>query len=125
MLATPYSPPPPFLLQMELAAAQKSGVAESTIAQPEKNEGFNPVSNGVKARKVTFDDETRAVVEVEKSQYAAPVEKFRGLKRMIKAWTKGYKVRVRDSNTKVHSVGLSEAADRHWKTWWGKKSKRQ
>lgn len=112
-------------LQMELAAAQKSGVAESTIAQPEKNEGFNPVSNGVKARKVTFDEETRAVVEVDKSQYAAHVEKLRGLKRMIKAWTKGYKVRVRDSNTKVHSVGLNEAADRHWKTWWGKKSKRQ
>lgn len=110
---------------MELAAAQESSAAESTIAQPEKYEGFNPVSNGVKARKVTFDDETRAVVEVENSHYASsPVEKFQGLKRMIKAWTKGYKVRVRDSNTKVHSVGLSEAADRHWKTWWGKKSKR-
>lgn len=104
-------------LQMDLARAQKSGAAECIIDRPKNSEGSKS--------DVSCEDEWREVVEAENSRYASfSFKKFRGLKRAFKAWTKDYKFRVSDSCAKIHSVAHNEARNRHWKTWWGKKSKR-
>ena len=76
---------------------------------------INQQSEMVK-RKVTFEDEKHDIV-------GAPSEKLVKLKRMVKAWMKGNKVRLIGSKTKIHSVAHGEA-DAHPRKWWGKKTKR-
>ncbi|XP_042060583.1 myosin-2-like isoform X2 [Salvia splendens] len=67
-------------------------------------------------RKVSFEDEKHDIV-------GAPNEKLVKLKRMVKAWMKGNKVRLIGSKTKIHSVAHGEA-DAHPRKWWGNKTKR-
>ncbi|XP_042064593.1 myosin-2-like isoform X2 [Salvia splendens] len=67
-------------------------------------------------RKVSFEDEKHDIV-------GAPSEKLVKLKRMMKAWMKGNKVRLIGSKTKIHSVGHGEA-DAHPRKWWGNKTNR-
>ncbi|XP_057790722.1 myosin-2-like [Salvia miltiorrhiza] len=70
--------------------------------------------NGVARRKVSFEDEK-----------VGGGWHMQRLKRMMKAWMKENKVRLRSSKTKIHSMGHAEAAHHtHARTWWGKKSKR-
>ncbi|KAH6775686.1 myosin 2 [Perilla frutescens var. hirtella] len=121
-------------LQMALAAAEKSLVAErSTISRPAQ---ICPGRNGVKEleprKVVSFEKEAGGaiIIEVSDSHYATtpPIEKLRRLKRVIKAWTKDNKFRLRDSKTKIHSHSMGmvhSEADGRWKAWWGRnKSKR-
>lgn len=119
-------------LQMALAGAEKSLVAERTPSRPSQRGGS--LSNGTvkefEPRKVvTFEKEAGGAIIIEvksdSSHYASPIEKLRRLKCVIKAWTKDNKFRLRDSKTKIHSMSMGQSeGDGHWKAWWGKKSKR-
>ncbi|KAL1563674.1 myosin-2-like isoform X1 [Salvia divinorum] len=67
-------------------------------------------------RKVSFEDEKHDAI------VGTPIEKLVKLKRMVKAWMKGNKVRLIGSKTKIHSLPHGEA-DAHPRKWWGKKAK--
>uniref|UniRef100_A0A5B7B9F9 Uncharacterized protein n=2 Tax=Davidia involucrata TaxID=16924 RepID=A0A5B7B9F9_DAVIN len=86
----------------------------------EINGGLDTVSLLVKEfeqRKQNFDDEAKAIVEVKS------VEELRKLKLRFRTWKKDYKVRLRETNAKLHKLGLSEMKKIPWK-WWGMKNKR-
>ncbi|XP_047971825.1 myosin-2-like [Salvia hispanica] len=110
--------------QMDLATAEKSVVREGQRdgGQPpcpyrETSECLKHGINELVKTKVSFEDGNHATV-------GTPVGKLQKLKRVIKAWVKGKKVvSMRDSKTKIHSMGHGEA-DGHPKKWWGKKRKR-
>lgn len=127
-----HSFPPLPLLQKDLAAAEIRAVAKSTYPHSyvKMNDSTNPGSNEVKEfekRKiVTFAHEELTIVDVKpgQSHLIIPIEKLQRLKRMIKSWVKDNKIRLRDSKTKIHSMGHHTEADNHWRAWWGKKSKR-
>ena len=109
---------------MDLATAEKSVVraGQRDWGQPpcpyrETSECLKHGINELVKTKVSFEDGNHATV-------GTPVGKLQKLKRVIKAWVKGKKVvSMRDSKTKIHSMGHGEA-DGHPKKWWGKKRKR-
>lgn len=110
---------------MNLAAAEKSLVADNTTGT---NGGLTPVSqlaHEFEQRKQTFDDEAKSIGEGKSSHSRSltPLEDFRRLKRMFKAWKKDYKVRLREAKAKIH-VSSAGDADKHRRKWWGKKSKK-
>ncbi|KAL8510365.1 hypothetical protein ACS0TY_017249 [Phlomoides rotata] len=114
-------------LQMNLAAAEKSLVAESTTGQAGRvggtNGGLNPVSHlaqEFEQRKQAFDDEAKTIVKSSHSFSLNPLEDFRRLKRKFKAWKKDYKARLREAKSKIHVCD----ADKHRRKWWGKKNKK-
>lgn len=90
------------------------------------NGTLSAVSNLVKEfeqQRQTFDDDAKALVVVKPGQSAASVnsdEELRKLKLRFEMWKKEYKVRLRDTKTKLHKLGHSEVR----RKWWGKLSSR-
>ncbi|KAL2472850.1 Myosin-2 [Forsythia ovata] len=97
-------------------------------ARQETNGGLNSVNPLLKEfeqRKQNFDDEAKAIV-VSKSGQSPSLstgEELRKLKHRFEEWKKDYKIRLREAKAKVHRLGHSEA-EKHRRTWWGKKSKK-
>ncbi|KAL1567099.1 myosin-2-like [Salvia divinorum] len=110
--------------QMDLTVAEKSVDREGQQDGGQPPRPYKKTSEGLKHGinelvnwKVSFEVEKHATV-------GTSIVKLQKLKRVIKAWVKEKKVRLmRDSKTKIHSIGHGEV-DVHPKKWWGKKSKR-
>lgn len=108
---------------MNLAAAEKSLVADNNAGKPGRGDGdLKKLEQEFEQRKQTFDDEAKSIIEVKSSN--SRVEDFRRLKRVFKAWKKDYKVRLREAKAKIHVSGVGGDADRHKRKWWGKKTKK-
>ncbi|XP_009603975.1 myosin-2-like isoform X2 [Nicotiana tomentosiformis] len=75
-------------------------------------------------RKQNFDDEALAIVHLKPGQLHStnPADEYRRLKCRFEEWKKDYKVRLKETKTKVHKLGCSKAGKNRRK-WWGKKSK--
>ncbi|CAI9760466.1 unnamed protein product [Fraxinus pennsylvanica] len=131
-------------LQINLAAAKKSLGAENTMGQLGRDgfpspryydsedmsmgtqtPGVNPLLKEFEQRKQNFDDEARAIVESKSGQSPSlnTSEELRKLKQRFEEWKKDYKVRLKEAKAKVHRLGNSEA-EKHRRSWWGKKSKK-
>ncbi|XP_047971824.1 myosin-2-like [Salvia hispanica] len=152
-------------LQMSLAAAKKSLIAENAINPARRLDGaqsppfyesedmsmgtqtpggstpmryanngiddtngsLNPVSHLTKEfedRRRAFDEEALAVVEVKSDQSPIhAVEEFRRLRQRFEAWKRDYKARLKEAKGRVYKLGRNDA-EKHRRTWWGKKSKR-
>ncbi|PHT62898.1 Myosin-2 [Capsicum annuum] len=92
------------------------------------NDGLLVVSclnRELELRKQHFDDEALAIAQLKsgQSQSTSPAEDFRRLRRRFKEWKKDYKARLKETKSKVHKLGYSEA-EKTRRNWWGKKSKR-
>ncbi|KAJ1408494.1 P-loop containing nucleoside triphosphate hydrolase [Sesbania bispinosa] len=72
-------------------------------------------------RRQIFDGEVRALNEVKPSQSANTnsMEELRKLKQRFEGWKKQYKVRLRETKSKLLKSGNSETDKSRW-TWWGK-----
>ncbi|XP_059283705.1 myosin-2 [Lycium ferocissimum] len=93
----------------------------------EVNGGLSLVSHlnmEFEQRKQNFDDEAMAIVQLKPGQLHStnPADEYRRLKRRFEEWKKDYKVRLKETKTKVHKLGYSKAGKTRRK-WWGKKSK--
>ncbi|XP_060191105.1 myosin-2-like isoform X3 [Lycium barbarum] len=93
----------------------------------EVNGGLSLVSHlnmEFEQRKQNFDDEAMAIVQLKPGQLHStnPADEYRRLKRRFEEWKKDYKIRLKETKTKVHKLGHSKAGKTRRK-WWGKKSK--
>nr|KYP58834.1 Myosin-J heavy chain [Cajanus cajan] len=93
----------------------------------EANGSLTSVSNLMREfdqRRQTFDNDARALVEVKTGQSANTnsIEELRKLKHRFEGWKSDYKVRLKETKTRLHKVGNSELDKR--KRWWGKLSSR-
>jgi myosin-5 len=77
-------------------------------------------------RRLNFDEDARAIVEVKLGPQATPngqqqqhpEDEFRRLKLRFETWKKDYKARLRDTKARLHRVDGDKG--RHRK-WWGKR----
>ncbi|KAK7854423.1 myosin-2 [Quercus suber] len=103
-----------------------SGTIHDVGAGNNTNGSLDAVSNLVKEfeqQRQTFDDEAKAIVEVKSGQSAStvnPDDELRKLKFRFEMWKKEYKVRLRETKTKLHKLGHPEGR----RKWWGKRSLR-
>ncbi|XP_049400671.1 myosin-2-like isoform X2 [Solanum stenotomum] len=85
----------------------------------------NYLSREFELRKQNFDDEAMAISQLKSGQLqsTSPAEDFRRLRHKFDEWKKDYKARLKETKSKVHKLGYSEA-EKTRRNWWGKKSKR-
>ncbi|KAG6793885.1 hypothetical protein POTOM_003110 [Populus tomentosa] len=89
----------------------------------ENNGPVNVVNNLAKEfelQKQNFNDDAKALVEVRAGQSASnmnPDEELRRLKLKFETWKKDYKVRLRETKTRLHKLGHGEV-DRNRRKWW-------
>ncbi|KAK9268785.1 hypothetical protein L1049_000548 [Liquidambar formosana] len=98
----------------------------SVGAGRETNGNLNAVSHLVKEfeqRIETFDNDAKSLVEIKSGQsgsFMNPDEELRKLKLRFEAWKKDYKVRLRETKTRLHKLGHSEG-EKSRRNWWGKR----
>lgn len=85
----------------------------------------NYLSREFELRKQNFDDEAMAISQLKSGQLqsTSPAEDFRRLRHKFDEWKKDYKARLKETKSKVHKLGYSEA-EKTRRNWWGKRSKR-
>lgn len=85
----------------------------------------NYLSREFELRKQTFDDEAMAIAQLTSGQLqsTSPAEDFRRLRHKFDEWKKDYKIRLKETKSKVNKLGHSET-EKTRRNWWGKKSKR-
>ncbi|XP_055823148.1 myosin-2-like isoform X2 [Solanum dulcamara] len=96
-------------------------------ANREVNGGLSLISHltmEFEQRKQNFDNEAMAIVHLKPGQLHStnPADEYRRLKHRFEEWKKEYKVRLKETKTKVHKLVHSKAGKTRRK-WWGKKSK--
>ncbi|KAK4369123.1 hypothetical protein RND71_012915 [Anisodus tanguticus] len=96
-------------------------------ANKEANGGLSLLSHltmEFEQRKQNFDDEAKAIVHLKPGQLHStnPADEYRRLKHRFEEWKKDYKVRLKETKTKVHKLAHSKSGKNRRK-WWGKKSK--
>ncbi|KAH0654092.1 hypothetical protein KY289_031770 [Solanum tuberosum] len=98
------------------------------VANREVNGGLSLISHltmEFEQRKQNFDNEAMAIVHLKPGQLHStnnPADEYRRLKHRFEEWKKEYKVRLKETKSKVHKLVHSKAGKSHRK-WWGKKSK--
>ncbi|XP_059661565.1 myosin-2-like [Cornus florida] len=100
-----------------------SNMASDVGAGRETNGGVNAVNSLTKEfeqKKQNFEDDAKAIVEVKSGQSPStnPDEELRNLKIKFNTWKKEYKVRLRETRSKLHKSGHSEA-EKSRRKWWG------
>ncbi|XP_068476741.1 myosin-2-like isoform X2 [Phaseolus vulgaris] len=85
------------------------------------NGTLNTVSNLMKEfeqRTHIFDDEVKSLNDVKPGQCANinSVEELRKLKQRFEGWKKQYKIRLRETKTRLHK----SESEKSWRAWWGK-----
>ncbi|XP_055807191.1 myosin-2-like isoform X2 [Solanum dulcamara] len=85
----------------------------------------NYLNREFELRKQNFDEEAMAIAQLKSGQLqsTSPAEDFRRLRHKFDEWKKDYKARLKETKSKVHKLGYSEA-EKTRRNWWGKKSKR-
>lgn len=98
------------------------------VANREVNGGLSLISHlamEFEQRKQNFDNEAMAIVHLKPGQLQStnnPADEYRRLKHRFEEWKKEYKVRLKETKSKVHKLVHSKAGKSRRK-WWGKKSK--
>ncbi|KAK4714790.1 hypothetical protein R3W88_020697 [Solanum pinnatisectum] len=98
------------------------------VANREVNGGLSLISHltmEFEQRKQNFDNEAMAIVHLKPGQLHStnnPADEYRRLKHRFEEWKKEYKVRLKETKSKVHKLVHSKAGKSRRK-WWGKKSK--
>ncbi|KAG5597705.1 hypothetical protein H5410_038937, partial [Solanum commersonii] len=97
------------------------------VANREVNGGLSLISHltmEFEQRKQNFDNEAMAIVHLKPGQLHStnnPADEYRRLKHRFEEWKKEYKVRLKETKTKVHKLVRSKAG-KSCRKWWGKKS---
>uniref|UniRef100_M1BP35 Myosin VIII-B n=1 Tax=Solanum tuberosum TaxID=4113 RepID=M1BP35_SOLTU len=98
------------------------------VTNREVNGGLSLISHltmEFEQRKQNFDNEAMAIVHLKPGLLHStnnPADEYRRLKHRFEEWKKEYKVRLKETKSKVHKLVHSKAGKSHRK-WWGKKSK--
>ncbi|XP_015082009.1 myosin-2-like isoform X2 [Solanum pennellii] len=98
------------------------------VANREVNGGLSLISHlamEFEQRKQNFDNEAMAIVHLKPGQLQStnnPADEYRRLKHRFEEWKKEYKVRLKETKSKLHKLVHSKAGKSRRK-WWGKKSK--
>ncbi|KAK6785502.1 hypothetical protein RDI58_018957 [Solanum bulbocastanum] len=97
------------------------------VANREVNGGLSLISHltmEFEQRKQNFDNEAMAIVHLKPGQLHStnnPADEYQRLKHRFEEWKKEYKVRLKETKSKVHKLVHSKAGKSRRK-WWGKKS---